>query len=72
MMFLCNWNTYNAVSIDIACRSFGITSPKEGDVKGDTVAQAYAEGNIAGVEEYVMRDVEATYSLYDKLKMYIS
>jgi hypothetical protein len=58
--------------MDIACRSFGITSPKKGDIKGDTVAQAYADGNIAGVEEYVMRDVEATHSLYGKLKMYIS
>ena len=72
MMFLCNWNSYNAISMDIACRSFGITSPKEGDIKGDTVAKAYADGNIAGVEEYVMRDVEATHSLYGKLKIYIS
>ena len=71
MMFLCNWNSYNAVSMDIACRSFGISSPKEGDVKGDKVAKAYAEGNILGVEDYVMRDVEATYQLYEKLKQYI-
>ena len=30
MMFLCNWNNYNAVSMDIACRSFGIPSPQGG------------------------------------------
>ncbi|MEE2858310.1 MAG: ribonuclease H-like domain-containing protein [Candidatus Neomarinimicrobiota bacterium] len=71
MMFLCNWNSYNSVSMDIACRSFGILSPKEGDVKGDSVAKAYSEGNIAGVEEYVMKDVEATHQLYEKLKIYI-
>ena len=46
MMFLCNWNSYNSVSMDIACRSFGLPSPKEGDVKGDSVAKAYSEGNI--------------------------
>ena len=72
MMFLCNWNSYNAVSMDIACRSFGIPSPKEGKIKGDTVSKAYMEGNIPGVEDYVIRDVEATYQLYEKIKQYIS
>ena len=38
MMFLCNWNNYNAISLDITCRSFGIPSPKEGEVSGETVA----------------------------------
>jgi predicted PolB exonuclease-like 3'-5' exonuclease len=71
MMFLCNWNNYNAVSMDIACRSFGITSPKVGEVTGKTVAKAYEEGNIADVEEYVMRDVEATHQLFEKLRQYI-
>ena len=72
MMFLCNWNSYNAVSMDIACRSFGIPSPKEGEVKGDTVSKAFEKGNIDAVNEYVMRDVEATHQLYDKLKQYIN
>jgi predicted PolB exonuclease-like 3'-5' exonuclease len=71
MMYLCNWNNYNAVSMDIACRSFGIQSPKEGDVKGDTVAKAFEEENIEAVNEYVMRDVEATHQLFNKLKQYI-
>ncbi|MBC8256029.1 MAG: ribonuclease H-like domain-containing protein [Candidatus Marinimicrobia bacterium] len=72
MMFLCNWNNYNAVSMDIACRSFGISSPKEGDVKGDTVAKAFEDGNIEAVNEYVMRDVEATHQLFEKLRQYIN
>ena len=71
MLYLCNWNSYNSVSMDIACRSFGISSPKEGEVKGDTVAKAYDEGNIEAVNEYVMRDVEATHQLYEKLRQYI-
>ena len=58
--------------MDIACHSFGLPSPKEGEVKGDSVAKAYLEGNIAGVEEYVMKDVESTHQLYEKLKIYIS
>jgi predicted PolB exonuclease-like 3'-5' exonuclease len=71
MMYLCNWNSYNSISMDIACRSFGIQSPKEGEVKGDTVAKAFEEGNIEAVNEYVMRDVEATHQLFNKLKQYI-
>jgi len=71
MMFLCNWNNYNAISLDITCRSFGVPSPKKGEVKGDTVAKAFEEGNIPAVEEYVMRDVEATHKLFEKLKGYI-
>ena len=58
-------------TMDIACRSFGIPSPKRGEVTGDTVAKAYEAGNIPAVEEYVMRDVEATYNLFEKLKGYI-
>ena len=38
---------------------------------GDTVAKAYEEVNIPAVEEYVMRDVEATHNLFEKLKGYI-
>ena len=71
MLYLCNWNNYNSVSMDIAWRSFGIPSPKEGVVKGDTVGKAFEEGNIDAVNEYVMREVETTHHLYDKLKQYI-
>ena len=71
MLYLCNWNSYNSMSMDVACRSFSIPSPKEGDVKGETVAKALEEGYIDAVNEYVMRDVEATHQLYEKLKQYI-
>ena len=71
MMFLFNWNNYNAVSMDIAYRSFCIPSPKEGEIKGDTVVKASEEGNIHAIEEYVMQDIEATYQLFEKLKVYI-
>ena len=37
----------------------------------ETVAKAYEEGQIPPVEEYVMRDVEATHNLFEKLKGYI-
>ena len=71
MMYLCNWNNYNAISMDVTCRSFDIPSPKEGEVKGETVAKAFEDGNIEAVNEYVMRDVEATHQLFEKLWQYI-
>ena len=57
--------------MDIACRSLGIPSPKGGEVIGDTAAKAYEEGNVSTVEKYVMRDVETTHKLFEKLKGYI-
>ena len=38
---------------------------------GDTVVKAYEEGNIPAIEEYVMRDVEATHQLFIKIEQYI-
>tara|TARA_B110000438_G_C15616328_1_gene564506 strand:+ start:609 stop:767 length:159 start_codon:yes stop_codon:yes gene_type:complete len=46
--------------MDIASRSFGIPSPKEREVKGDILGKTFVDGNIDTVNEYVMRDVEAT------------
>ena len=61
-------NNYNAISMDVACRSFGVPSPKEGEVKGESIAKAYEQGNIDAVNEYIMRDVEATHQLFEKLR----
>ena len=46
--------------MDVTCRSFGIPSPKEGEVKGETVAKSYEDSNI-----------EATHQLFEKLRQYI-
>ena len=37
--------------MDVTCRSFGIPSPKAGEVKGATVAKAFEDGNIDAVNE---------------------
>ena len=70
MMFLCNWNNYNAISLDIGCRSFGIPSPKEGEVSGNTVAKAFKDGNVSAVEEYVNKDVNETHKLLEVKRIY--
>ena len=33
--------------------------------------KAFKEGNVSAVEEYVIRDVDATHKLFEKLKGYI-
>ncbi len=70
MQFLSRWGR-EGVSLDVACHSFGIPSPKEGEVKGETVAAAFEQGDLEAVREYVMRDVEATYQLFLKIKGYL-
>ncbi len=70
MQFLSRWGR-EGVSLDLACRSFGVPSPKEGEVKGETVAAAFERGDLEAVREYVMRDVEATYQLFLKIKGYL-
>ncbi|MEE9465057.1 MAG: hypothetical protein V3W14_05740, partial [Candidatus Neomarinimicrobiota bacterium] len=70
MQFLANWGR-GSVSLDIACHSFGIPSPKEGEVTGETVAAAYEAGELDKVQDYVLRDVEATHQLFLKIKPYL-
>ena len=48
-----------------------IPRPTIDEVVEEAVAKAYEEGNIASIEEYVMRDVEATHQLFEKLRQYI-
>ena len=40
-------------------------------MKDDTVEKTFEEGNISAVEKYVIKDVEATHKLLEKLKRYI-
>ena len=71
MMFLCSWDKYNAPKLALACEFYGIESPKGGDVEGSSVASAFERGDIKAIEEYVSRDVSATFELFMKLKDYI-
>ena len=70
MQFLSRWGR-EGVSLETACHAFGIPSPKEGEVKGNTVAEAFHRGDLEAVKDYVMRDVEATYQLFLKIRPYL-
>ncbi len=61
----------NYISLRQACELFNVPSPKEGAIKAEDVAEAYAEGRIKEIADYCMRDVKATYAIYQKIKEYI-
>jgi predicted PolB exonuclease-like 3'-5' exonuclease len=70
MQFLSRWGR-EGVSLETACHAFGIPSPKEGEVKGNTVAEAFLRGDLEAVNDYVMRDVDATHQLFLKIRPYL-
>ena len=70
MQFLSAWGRH-PTSLELACGSFGIPSPKEGEVTGESVAAAYEAGEADKVAQYVLRDVEATHQLVLKIRPYL-
>ncbi|MBL7998971.1 MAG: ribonuclease H-like domain-containing protein [Candidatus Kapabacteria bacterium] len=53
-------------NFDFYTKAFGIRSPKADGVDGSKVAQLYAEGEYATIAEYCLRDVDATWQLYQR------
>lgn len=60
------------ISLKNACAAFGIPSPKDGAIRADGVETAYYSGKIKEISEYCLRDVIATYKLYEIIINYIS
>ncbi|MCO6465005.1 MAG: ribonuclease H-like domain-containing protein [Bradyrhizobiaceae bacterium] len=53
-------------NFDFFAKAFGITSPKAEGVDGSKVSDLFAAGNYADIAEYCLRDVRATWELYQK------
>jgi 3'-5' exonuclease len=58
-------------NFDFYARAFGITSPKSHGVHGGNVAELYAEGRRTEIAEYCMRDVQATWELFQKWHQFL-
>ena len=69
-MVLGNWDKYATGNLDLICEFLNISSPKEGGVRASEVEQAYHDGRIVEIAEYCLRDVEATYKVYNIAKDY--
>jgi len=67
MMILGDWDIRKTPSLRLACEAFGIPSPKEEAVKAENVYDYYLKGDIQKVSDYCVKDVRATYSLFEKI-----
>ena len=52
-------NNWALGSLDLVCMSLDIDSPKNGDVKGDSVNSNYWDGKHVEIKEYCEKDVKA-------------
>lgn len=60
-------NNWSLSSLDLVCSALDIDSPKNGDVKGDSVTTGYWEGKHEEIKEYCERDVKALVDIITKI-----
>lgn len=60
-------NNWSLSSLDLVCSALDIDSPKNGDVKGDSVTTGYWEGKHEEIKEYCERDVKALVDIINKI-----
>lgn len=67
-----NYSSFSKIgSLHMACKAFGIETPKDGDIDGSMVGEFYANGKYRQIAQYNMRDVIATAKLYQKWQKYL-
>jgi len=59
-------------NFDFYARAFGIKSPKSEGVDGSKVGELFAEKKFAEIAEYCLRDVSATWELYQVWEEYLA
>ena len=60
-------NNWSLSSLDLVCSALDIESPKNGDVKGDSVTTGYWEGKHEEIKEYCERYVKALVDIITKI-----
>jgi predicted PolB exonuclease-like 3'-5' exonuclease len=60
-------NNWSLSSLDLICSVLEVDSPKNGDVKGDSVTTNYWGGKHEEIKEYCERDVKALVDIITKL-----
>ncbi len=58
-------------SLHLACRAFGIKSPKEDGVSGDDVTRLFGEGKYEDIARYNARDLFSTRELFHYWEEYL-
>jgi len=60
-------NNWSLSSLDLVCMVLDVDSPKNGDVKGDSVTTNYWLGNHEEIKDYCEKDVKALVDIIKKL-----
>jgi DNA polymerase elongation subunit (family B) len=63
--------TWGKNNLHLACRAFGIKSPKEEGVDGEDVTRLFREGKYEDIARYNARDLQATRELYEYWDKYL-
>lgn len=63
--------TWGKINLHLACRAFGIKSPKDEGVNGDDVTRLFGEGKYLDIARYNARDLFATCELYEYWDKYL-
>ncbi len=61
------WNMSENISLDSLSLALGIPSPKNGEVEGKNIAQAFKDGRIKEICEYCEKDVDVTRQIYKRM-----
>lgn len=59
-------------NLHLFCRTYGIDSPKDGDISGDMVSEWYYSGRVYDIAQYNATDVVATTELYRHWRTYLA
>tara|TARA_Y100000310_G_scaffold345807_1_gene470258 strand:+ start:1783 stop:2466 length:684 start_codon:yes stop_codon:yes gene_type:complete len=65
------YNQYNKTSLHLACRAFGIESPKAQGVAGDDVGKLFRAKKYLDIAKYNIRDLISTRELYEYWDEYL-
>jgi len=58
-------------TLDLACRAFGIASPKSGGITGLDVQELFSQGKYREIAQYCLGDVVATAELYRRWEPFL-
>lgn len=58
--------------LHLACRAFGIETPKDSKIDGAKVGEYFRKGNYSAIAEYNARDLLSTRQLYLKWKQFLA
>ena len=66
---------YGAVNklggLHLACRAFGITTPKDGEIDGSKVGQFFRDKRYLDIARYNARDLSSTAALYEHWRQFL-